>query len=275
VKRRRVFAGPVLLGANAFFFGARAPLRAILATDRWQEWEVECFRGLHGAEGFAAFAERPDAMGAEELPGASLTDFLDTGKLTPEMAAAAARELRRAHAWISPITASAWSHGDAHAGNFVIENRNGQWRARIIDFELRHLISLPAEVRHADDLLGFLLDLVGRIRTADWLPCAEAFLSAYGNRDLVRRLPELLLPRGEAPYAQLWRRVQTGFLRAVDYERAMRLLLDAPFLTKLGEPIHAAASLSQPSFSAFAPAQPSELVATTHSDTGAPPSRCS
>src|SRR4051812_46431973 len=121
VKRRRLSATPILFGANIFFAAANAPLRAILSAAGWQQWEVECFAGLHGGEGFTAFTEGAGGMGAEELPGTSLTGYLDSGRMTPAMAAAAGRELRRAHAWPSPWLRSLWSHGDAHAGNFVIE----------------------------------------------------------------------------------------------------------------------------------------------------------
>jgi hypothetical protein len=215
---------------------------------------VECFAGLHGAEGFAAHVEGTRAMSAEELPGISLTDYLDTGRLTPSLAAAAGRELRRAHAWHSPLLGALWSHGDAHAGNFVLEEH--QLRARIIDFELTHLATLPAEVRHADDVAGFLLDLVGRISADRWLPCAAAFVEAYDRPDIVSAVPAMLLWKRAGLCAQLWRRVQTGFLPRREYERRIAELL--------------AAEVFQPPA-----AQPSELVASTHSATGTPPSKCS
>lgn len=252
VKKRRVAAEIILRGANAFFAMAGAPLRAILPTSAWQRWEVECFRGLHGWEGFTAHAEGARAMSAEELPGISLTDYLDTGRLTPSLAAAAGRELRRAHAWHSPLLGALWSHGDAHAGNFVLEEH--ELRARIIDFELTHLASLPAEVRHADDVAGFLLDLVGRISADRWQPCALAFLGAYDRPEIVSALPRVLAWPGGI--ARLWRRVQTGFLTRREYERRMAELLAADVFQR-------------------ADAQPSEFIASTHSATGSPPSKCS
>jgi len=254
VKKRRRIAEVILRVANGFFAAAGAPLRAILPISAWQQWEVECFLGLHGAEGFTAHVEGARAMSAEELPGISLTDYLDTGRLTPSLAAAAARELRRAHAWTSPLLGAPWSHGDAHAGNFVLEERG--LRARIIDFELTHLATLPAEVRHADDVTGFLLDLVGRISADRWLPCALAFLEAYGRPEIVRAVPGRLASKRGGLFARLWRRVQTGFMARGEYERRIAQLLQA--------------EVFQPP-----PAQPSELVASTHSATGAPPSKCS
>ena len=255
VKRRRVSAELVLRLANAFFARAQAPLRAVLPTEAWQRWEVECFEGLHGAERFTAHASGPRAMAAEELPGISLTDYLDTGRLTPSLAAAAAHELRRAHAWHCPRLGALWSHGDAHAGNFVLEEPGE--RARIIDFELTHPATLPAEERHADDVAGFLLDMVGRISADRWLPCAEAFLRAYGRPEIIATLPARLAWERGSFFAQLWRRVQTGFLARAEYERRIDALLEA--------------AIFQPQ--AVPPA--SELVASTHSATGAPPSKCS
>jgi hypothetical protein len=254
VKRRRLVAEAILRAVNGFFALAGAPLRAILPTSAWQQWEVECFVGLHGAEGFTAHAEGGRAMSAEELPGIGLTDYLDTGRLTPSLAGAAGRELRRAHAWHSPLLGALWSHGDAHAGNFVLEEH--QLRARIIDFELTHLATLPAEVRHADDVAGFLLDMLGRISADRWLACAVAFLEAYDRPEIVRTLPGRLARKPARLFALLWRRVQTGFLSRCEYERRIAQLLDA--------------ELFQPPA-----AQPSELVASTHSVTGTPPSRCS
>src|SRR4051812_34316074 len=83
VKTRRWPARFILRGANLFFALARAPLRAVLPASAWQRWEVECFLGLHGGEGFTARSEGALAMSAEELPGISLTIYLDTDRLTP------------------------------------------------------------------------------------------------------------------------------------------------------------------------------------------------
>ncbi len=272
LKRRRPLAGPILRGANLFFALAQAPLRAVLPVCAWQRWEIECFIGLHGAEGFAAFAEGTDGMGAEALPGRGLTEPLDDGTLTPAMAAAAGRELRRAHAWHSPRLGAAWSHGDAHAGNFVLDDQTG--RARLIDFELTHLPTLSPDERHADDLAGFLLDLVGRISEEKWLPCATAFLSGYGRREIIARLLESLrLPRRTVALAWLWRMVRTGFLLGDIYRRRISALLESETFSSNESPIvDDPVALVGPTALL---AEPSGLVASTQSLTGVPPSRCS
>jgi len=42
-------------------------------------------------------------------------------------------------------------------------------RARLIDFEIYHEKSLATAARQADDLLVFLLDLVGTLPTRQWV----------------------------------------------------------------------------------------------------------
>jgi hypothetical protein len=204
-KRRRSLGGPILRGANLFFALAQAPVRALALTAEWQRWEVDSFAALHGAEGFRAFAEGNCDVGVEEMPGENLTNFLDGGTMTPPMAAAAARELRRAHALPGAYFGGNWSHGDAHAGNFVYDPATE--RARLIDFELRHRGDLSTEARQRDDVLGFLLDMVGRIAPGRWRPCALAFLDAYA---CAQTRAEVTSPESIAP--SLWLKVRTTFL---------------------------------------------------------------
>jgi hypothetical protein len=209
IKRRKASARPIMTGANYFFRLAKAPVRAIVEPAAWQRWEVACFSALHGADGFEAFPDGANGVGAEEMPGTNLTDFLDGGTMTPEMAAAAGRELRRAHQWHSPELDARWSHGDPHAGNFVYHEATD--RARIIDFEVMHDPTLCEDERQADDVLVFLQDMVGRIGADKWLPCAEAFLLAYDRPEIIERLQRLLAipPVG---LSRLWWRVRTTFM---------------------------------------------------------------
>ena len=222
LKRRRNTAFPVLAGANVFFRLAGAPMQTLTDLSRWQCWEIDSFTGLHGGDGFEAFAEGGRTIGAEEVPGTNVTIPLDTGELTPQIAAAVGRELSRAHGWIHPGSGAPWSHSDAHAGNFIYEPEAD--RARIIDFEVMHHPHLPPDDRHADDVLGFLQDIVGRIRAEQWLPCAQAFLSGYGRAEIVERvLPQLNVPRNGA--ARLWWKVRTSFLPSQELARRLQALL--------------------------------------------------
>lgn len=235
IKRRKPAARPIMIGANCFFRLAKAPVRAIVEPAAWQRWEVECFTALHGPDGFEAFPEGANGVGAEEMPGVNLTDFLDGGTMTPAMAAAAGRELRRAHQWHSPGLDALWSHGDPHAGNFVYHQTSD--RARIIDFEVMHDPALSADARQADDVLVFLQDMVGRIAAEKWLPCAEAFLIGYDRPELIERLKPLLAipPIG---FSRLWWRVRTTFLSVNTIRGRFAALAALPVMS--GAPVLAA-----------------------------------
>lgn len=219
IKRRRRSARAILAVANRFFRAAGNPVQAIVDLAAWQRWEVECFQQLHGGE-YGAFAEGERVVGADEMPGVNLTKPLDSGVLEPAMCEAAAREVRRAHAWSCPELAGGWSHGDPHLGNFIFDPTAG--RARLIDFEVMHDPALSADERHADDLLVFLQDLVGRVHESGWLPNARAFLAAYDRPEIVARLrPRLVLPQG---IPRLWWMVRTTALPGAELTRRLDAL---------------------------------------------------
>ena len=216
IKRRRAVARPIMACANRFFRAVGNPVRALDDCAAWQRWEVECFLALHG-DRFRAFADGPRAVAAEEMPGVNLSHHLDTGTLTPPMLAAAAGELRRAHARTCADFGGPWSHGDPHAGNFIYEAAEN--RARLIDFEVQHERTLTADERHSDDVLVFLQDMVGRISRDLWLPSAQAFLAAYERPEIVARVrARLLAPRG---IARVWWAVRTTYLAPAELERRL------------------------------------------------------
>lgn len=226
IKRRRPAAGLILAAANRFFRMAGNPVQAITHLGEWQRWELSCFERLHGDE-FRAFAQGARSVAVPGFPGVSLSHYLDRATLTPGMVEAAARELRRAHATGCDFFGNAWSHGDPHAGNFLYDS--ARERARLIDFEVRHDRALSAPERHADDLLVFLQDVVGRVPADAWLPLALAFLEAYDRPEVVARLvPRLTVPRG---IARLWWAVRTTYLPAselVDRLERLREALSRP-----------------------------------------------
>lgn len=224
IKRRRPISTPLMTCANRFFELADTPVRAIANISFWQSWEVECFQKLHGHEGFNAFREGCRSVGADEVPGINLTCHLDGGTMTPGMAAAAARELRRAHSTRCTYFGCQWSHGDPHIGNFIYDE--GENRARLIDFEVMHDRELPPEERHSDDLLVFLQDMVGRIGADRWIPCARAFLETYDRPEIVARLKcKLSLPDHYMP--RLWWLVRTTFLPTMELSRRIKSLQQA------------------------------------------------
>ena len=84
---------------------------------------------------------------------------------------------------------------------------------------------MPAEERHADDLLVVLQDLAGRIAAGQWLPNAQAFLAAYEKPEVVALLREkLVVPRG---FGRLWWAVRTTYLASAELERRVRALRDS------------------------------------------------
>jgi hypothetical protein len=206
VKRRRP-AAAVLIGlANAFFQIAQNPVVILAAPAEWQAWERVCLDLLHDGE-VTALA---DARGwwVSEMPGESVAAYLARGSLAPQVFAAAARELRRAHELPCTALGGAWSHGDPHSGNFIYNAAED--RARLIDFEVRHDATLSAEARHADDLLVFLQDTLGRLPREQWLQLAEVFVRAYDRPEITAHLVERLAePRG---VARLWWAVRTTYL---------------------------------------------------------------
>ncbi len=219
IKRRRRSAGLTLACANRFFRLAGNPVQAITDVAAWQRWEIDCFRSLHGGR-YLAFADGPRTVAAEHVPGVSLAQHLDRATLVPAMTAAAARELRRCHDSSCALLGGGWSHGDPHAGNFLYDASED--RARLIDFEVRHEAALTPEERHADDLLVFLQDVVGRVSAGAWLPLATAFLHAYDRPEVVARLaPRLALPRG---IPRIWWAVRTTYLPGAELAHRLELL---------------------------------------------------
>jgi len=222
LKRRRRSARLVLTGANYFFRLALNPVQALTVLPEWQQWEVECFRRLHGAEFFVGVVDGR-TVAAEAFPGDSLAQALDKKALTSAMTAAAGRELRRCHETTCAIFPDHWSHGDPHTGNFLYDATAD--RARLIDFEVRHHPTLSALERRADDLLVFLQDVVGRVSRTEWLPLATAFVEAYDQPEIAAQLrTRLVLPRG---IPRLWWAIRTTYLPGPELAHRLELLRDA------------------------------------------------
>ena len=215
IKRRRRTAPPVLAAANLFWL-AGARVRAIEHAPRWQRW-----RWIASASCTATVSKRGRkacAVAAEVMRlGFPLAHELDAGRLTPVQAAAAGRELRRAHEARCAAFGGAWSHGDPHTGNFVYDPDEGPCAA---DRLRSHApTTLSADDRQTDDLLIFLQDVIGRIDPQQWLPVASAFLDGYDRAEIIARLPaQLVLPRG---LPRLWWAIRTSYLPTPEIERRL------------------------------------------------------
>src|SRR5437588_5778489 len=167
VKRRNLHSEQLADLTNLYFKMADIPIRFWSKVEEWQRWEVDCFQMLNG-DRYRAYASGTRSVIAEKLPGKSLWEHLNRGTLTRRMLQAAAAEFRRAHQFWSDHFHGSWSHGDGTAQNVIYDaSRN---RARLIDFEIVHEKSLATAARKADDLLVFLLDMVGTVPNRQWLP---------------------------------------------------------------------------------------------------------
>ena len=216
VKRRNLHSEQLADLTNLYFRVATIPIRFWSKLDDWRRWEVDCFEMLNG-DRFHAHASGKRCVVAEKLPGQNLWKHLQDGTLTKPMLRSAAAEFRRAHQFWSDEFRGRWSHGDASITNLIYDPKTN--RARFIDFEIYHDKSLSAAARQADDLLVFLLDLVGTVPSRQWLPFATTFLEAYGDREVIAQLrTQLDLPGG---LAWIWWGVRTNFTNPAKVKRRL------------------------------------------------------
>jgi hypothetical protein len=218
VKRRNLHSEQLADLTNLYFRVANIPIRFWSKVGEWRRWEVNCFETLNGE--FHAYKSGQRCVVAEKLPGENLWAHLNRRTLTRQMLRAAAAEFRRAHQFWSKEFRGRWSHGDASITNVIYDASTK--RARLIDFEIYHEKSLPAAARQADDLLVFLLDLVGTVPNRQWLPFATTFLEAYGDKKVISQLRQQLdLPGG---LAWIWWGVRTNFTNPAQVKRRLASL---------------------------------------------------
>jgi hypothetical protein len=219
VKRRNLHSQQLADLTNLYFRMADIPIRFWSKVEEWQRWEVDCFEMLNG-DRYRAYASGKRCVIAEKLPGESLWIHLNRGTLTRRMLQAAGAEFRRAHRFWSDYFHGCWSHGDGTTQNVIYNpSRN---RARLIDFEIVHEKSLARATRQADDLLVFLLDMVGIVPSRQWLPFSTTFLEAYGDGEVIAQLRKQLdLPGG---LAWIWWGVRTNFTNPGNVKQRLRNL---------------------------------------------------
>ncbi len=222
VKRRNIYGERAADLINFYFRLSGTPIHYVSKVKQWQRWETKCFNMLNGDQ-FKARIVDARTIVEDKLPGKSLWDHMLARTLTTRMLAAAGREYRRAHRMKVKELGDGWSHGDGSMPNVIYDAAND--RARLIDFEIMHERSLSGRARHADDLLVFLLDMVDRVSSRNWLPFALAFLRAYDDVDLMRELRKrLVIPSG---LALIWWNVRTNFAKRAKIERRFKSLKSA------------------------------------------------
>jgi hypothetical protein len=207
VKRRRLGSGLIALLANLFFLLARAPVHLWIDLKKWQSWEIACFRLLYDRS-FCVFPEGRRTVCVDQVRGNSLLDYVERRLLTAREIEAAGRERRRAHGLWCAEFGDYWSHSDPHLDNVIYDEETDQ--VRLIDFELIHHKSLSALERHADDLIVFLQDLMGRVSAEQWLHFAVALITAYDRPAVTAELRRrLIVPNG---CAAIWWKLRTHYL---------------------------------------------------------------
>jgi hypothetical protein len=228
VKRRNLHSEQLADLTNLYFNVANIPIRFWSKVDEWRKWEVDCFEMLNG-DLFRAYPSGQRCVVAEKLPGESLWKHLTQATLTRQMLRAAAAEFRRAHQFWSDEFRSRWSHGDASVTNLIYDAKAN--RARFIDFEIYHDKTLSVAALPSNDLLVFLLDLVGTVPSGKWLPLSTTFLEAYGDREVLAQLRQQLdLPGG---LAWIWWGVRTNFTNPAKVKRRLASLSRAIVKLKL------------------------------------------
>jgi hypothetical protein len=218
-KRRNPYGERMADLINFYFRLANVPIRFVSEVETWARWETNCFKLLNG-DRFGAWIKEGRTALLEKLPGKSLWDHMNEKSLTPKMLRAAGIEYRRAHRLRCDGLEGGWSHADASMTNVIYDNETG--RARLIDFEIRHDGSLTAPARRADDLLVFLLDMVGRVESRQWLTFSLSFIRAYDDAEVINELKNrLTVPSG---LALLWWNVRTNFTSSAKINRRFQTL---------------------------------------------------
>ena len=182
---------------------------------------MECFQMLNG-DRFRVYPSAAKTVCTDKLPGESLWEHMNRRTLTRQMLETAGREFFRAHQFWSDEFGGGWSHGDATMTNVMYDENTGQ--VRLIDFEIVHHKSLPATVRHADDLLVFLLDILAIASSRQWLPFALCFLNAYDDAVVIAQLEnQVAVPSG---LAWIWWGVRTSFKNPTKVKQRLAELQD-------------------------------------------------
>lgn len=222
IKSRNVIGERLAKLANTYFRKADIPIQFLANVNKWRRREIDCYNLLNG-DRFSArpFGER--AVIEDKLPGDSLWNHMKAGTLSRKMIVAAAIELRRAHQLRSREFRDLWSHGDATTTNAIYDRKTN--RVRWIDFEILHNPALSAKSRHADDVLVFLMDMVGQLPQRQWISFALCFITFYGDREVISELrKKLVLPGG---LAWVWWEVRTNFTAPARVKRSLAKLRTA------------------------------------------------
>lgn len=196
-KRRRLGRSWIIVFGNGFLKLSNSKILMFPSTRAWQQHETGCYLRLYGG---GCDIINQHTVRIHQFEGQSIRDLLCENAINTQIMQSIAQELRRVH------QLDGWSHGDLHTNNILWDGQ----RIRFIDFETYHQKATTINERHADDLLVFLLDFMGRTPSNLWLSHCQVLIESYNNHNVLRQLHfRLNMPRGLE--LVLWK-TRTNFL---------------------------------------------------------------
>ena len=183
-KRRKRGRSWIIIFGNIFLKLSNSKILMFPSTKAWQKHEYKSYLCLYG--GGCEIVDG-DTLRIHPFEGQSIRDYLQEDAITTAMMTAFSHELRRVHQLDN------WSHGDLHTHNVLWDGQ----RIRFIDFETYHQRAMTIHERHADDLLVFLLDFMGRCSSDNWLSHCQTLIASYNDHEVLQHLQDrLYMPRG-------------------------------------------------------------------------------
>lgn len=187
VRKHRVFYAPLLIWMGAGLMKLLDTGVRVLPRREWEDRERLIYRSLYGA---SADSIRRDEDGTLILPwlaGETLASLLED----PAIAEPARNQMiERAVAALADFHRLGWTHGDAMAGNVMIDVDAGV--ARWFDFETihesagsRHPDPGPAPWQRADDLRALLATCLIRTTPARRAETLLVILDAYSDEEVI------------------------------------------------------------------------------------------
>ena len=204
VLKKRTLISPVSIAiGNCVLSLRRVPVR-VLHYAQWIDWD----RQIQKVMASATSQETPLGLLVSRKPGRPLSELIgeeaiENDRVT-EVFSLALRELYRLHQLEVENGSSAnaqtilFSHGDASVSNVLHDTVTNQvcW----FDFDLRHDLRQPANLRHADDLRAFLFTAMQCLSNKGWSEeliqqFRDAMRSAYPAEDVWQALDEITSSR--------------------------------------------------------------------------------
>lgn len=190
VLKRRRFYGPFLVAMGGMLLRILDAGVRILPQREWEEQERQIYRSVYGT------SIQIDTAGVLILPllaGRTLASLLEDPR-TPEHARR--RSIERAVAALATFHRSGLTHGDAMAGNVLIDLETGA--ARWFDFETVHDPNRPMIWRRADDVRALLTTCLVRTARDRRAEILTFILDVYEDQEVIRVLA--------ATFTSVWRR---------------------------------------------------------------------